>query len=127
MKLKTAFIYSIIITFFCFTSFFGNVSKQNNNVTNDYNVAKQVADFSKKQTNFVSFEAVDVDYDEELHNDKSKNSEKNNHLVFLDNHSKYFFQDECLSLGHSFINYVFFTFNANKANPLYLTYCQIII
>ena len=127
MKTKATFIYSIIITFFCFTSIFGNVSKQNDNVTNDYNVAKQVADFSKKQMNFVSFEAVDVDFDEELHDDKSKNSEKNNHLFFLDNHSKYFFQDECLSLEHSFINYVFFTFNANKANQLYLTYCQIII
>ena len=127
MKSKATFIYSIIITFFCFTSIFGKVSKQNGNVTNNCIVAKQVVDFSKKQTNFVSFEAVDVDYDEELHDDKSKNSEKNNHLVFLDNHSKYFFQDECLSLEHSFINNGFFTFKANKANPLYLTYCQIII
>ena len=127
MKSKATFIYSIIITFFCFTSLFGNISKQNYNVTNNFIVAKQVVDFSKKQTNLVSFEAVDVDYDEELHNDKSKNSEKNNQLVFLDNHSKYFFQDECLSLEHSLINNGFFTFNAHKAYPLYLTYCQIII
>ena len=126
-EIKSNFIYSIIITFFCFTSFFENVSKQNENVTNNCIVAKQVEDFSKKQTNFVSFEAVDVDYDEELHNDKSKNSEKNNDLVFLDNHSKYFFQDECLLLDHSFNNISFFTFKVNKAIPLYLNYCQIII
>ena len=126
MKLKTAFIYSIIMTFFCFNSFFGNVLKQNNNVANNIILAKQATDFSKKQSNLFSIEAIDIDFDEELHDETSKFSSKNNFILF-DYNSKFIFLANCLSKSTSFSNYNIFIFYLNEANPLYLSNCQIII
>ena len=127
MQSKILFTFLFIFTFFCFNIFFGNQLKQDKkSVTKNSFAIKQVGNFSKKQTKLVSFEAIDVDYDEEFQNNCSKYSEKNSFLIFK-RHSNFTFKEICLAKLNLLSNSCNFFFHVNEANPLYLSNCQIII